>query len=78
MRYELERILFENRLSYVGIRSSLWGAGRHERFDGVVQAFQVARWAIVHARHTTLSRGPWQLFSLHGAKLLNFSQVVAG
>jgi len=34
--------LLENLLSYVGIRSSLWGAGRHERFDGVLQAFQVA------------------------------------
>jgi hypothetical protein len=26
----------------MGIRSSLWGAGRHKRFDGVLQAFQVA------------------------------------
>ena len=34
--------LLENVLFYVGIRSSLWGAGRHERFDGVLQAFQVA------------------------------------
>ena len=66
-------MLFENRLSYVGIRSSLWGAGRHERVDGVVQAFQVARGAIVPARHPTLSRGPWQLFSLHVAKGRDFN-----
>jgi hypothetical protein len=52
-------------MSYVGIRSSRLGTGRHERFDGMLQAFQVARWAIMHERYTTLSRGPWQLFSLN-------------
>jgi hypothetical protein len=35
-------LLLEHGLFYVGLRSSLWGAGRHEWFDGVLQAFQVA------------------------------------